>query len=89
MERYTTVTFGSYCDRDQAERLRDTLRAALANSFLQPCEVGAAPAGGSFEVFLTTRYVFMDDDGTDLGPEANEKRLADHMLYVLASELVR
>lgn len=84
-----SVTFGSYCHKDDAERLRDTLRAAMANSFLQPCEIGAAPIGGSFEVFLTTGYVFTDDDGKDLEPEANEKRLADHMLYVLASELVR
>jgi hypothetical protein len=83
------VTFGSYCDRDQAERLRDTLRAAMANSFLQPCEIGAAPIGGSFEVFLTTGYVFTDDDGNDLDEEANKARLADHMLYVLACELVR
>jgi len=85
-ERYTTVTFGSY-DRNQAERMRDTLRAVLANSFLQPCEVGAAPIGGSCEVFLTTRYVFADEDGNDV--EDNEKALMDHMLYVLACEMVR
>lgn len=89
MEQYTTVQFGNFCHRDDADRLVDTLKAAMANSFLQPCEIGAAPAGGSFAVFLTTRYVFMDDDGNDLEGEANRAKLADHMLYVLACELVK
>jgi len=86
-ERYTTVTFGRFSHQDSADRLVDTLRAAMANSFLQPCDIGAAPGGGEFEVFLTTRYVFADDDGNDV--QDNEKALMNHMLYVLACELGR
>lgn len=86
-ERYTTVTFGSFCDKGQATDLRDALRKMLANSFLQPCEIGAAPIGGSHEVFLTTRYVFTDEDGNDV--EDNEKALMNHMLYELSCELSR
>ena len=82
--KYTTVTFGSFC-RDQATMVKESVAAAVENSFLQPCEVGAAPIGGSCEVFLTTRYVFADENGQDV--EDNEKSLMDHMLYVLACEL--
>lgn len=85
----TSVSFGSFCTRNQAERLRDTLRAVLVHSFLQPCEVGAAPVGGSFEVFLTTGYVFTDDEGKDLEGSDNKARLTEHLLAVMADELVR
>jgi hypothetical protein len=88
MERYTTVTLGRFPRKD-AERLVDTLRASMVNSFLQPCEIGAAPAWGECEVSLTTRYVFADDEGNDLDETANQAKLADHMLYVLSCELVR
>jgi len=85
-ERYTTVTLGSF-SRDDAERLSDTLRASMSQSFLQPCEIGAGAGGGQFSVFLTTRYVFTDEDGADV--EDNEKALLDHMVFVLACELLK
>ena len=55
--------------------------------FASQWQGGAAPARGEFEVFLTTGYVFADDDGNDVAD--NEKALMDHMLYVLACEMVR
>ena len=83
----TTVTLARL-DRDNADKLVTTLRAAMAASYLYP-EIGAAPMGGEFEVFVTTSYEFVDPDNDNAPVGDQQKALMDHLLMVLAYEAVR
>ena len=83
----TMVSFGMY-GRETAQKLRATLRERLAHSILQPCEIGAAPVGGCFEVYLTTGYVCTDAEGKACEGSENKARITEHLLAIMASELV-
>jgi hypothetical protein len=83
----TMVSFGMY-GRETAARLRDTLRERLAYSILQPCKIGMAPMGGCFEVYLTTGYVCTDDEGNPCEGSENKARITEHLLAIMAAEVV-
>ena len=78
--RYTSVTLARLGGKDRAEALAARLRSALEHSYLKP-EIGAAPGGGSFGVYVTTAYRFDAED--------QEKALLDFMAGVLCHELAQ
>jgi hypothetical protein len=81
----TTITVANFCHRARGEKVRDLLRNALKSSFINP-EIGLAPAGGSFDLFVTSGYVFAGEDGeTDAEDQAGELRA--FVLSCLAFEL--
>ena len=85
MPRATSITITNEGSQPHAKKLVELLKDRMKNSFLKP-EIGAAPRGGSFQVFVTTGYEFQDEDGEPVAD--NEKALMDHMLMVLAFELM-
>lgn len=81
---YTTISLGNFTSREDGEIVRGLLRESLKEAFIAP-DIGLAPMGGSFDLVLTTTYVFTDDEGEPV--EDNEKALLKFMLSNLTFEL--
>jgi len=86
MTKTTSITITNEGSQPHAKKLVELLRDRMKNSFLQP-EIGAAPQGGFFQVYVTTGYEFQDEAGNPV--DDNEKALMDHMLMVLAFEVMQ
>jgi hypothetical protein len=72
--------------QSEAYAARDRLVAACAGEFMK-IEFLCCPARGSFDIVAQTNYdLAVDFDGN---PQDPEKGLLDHLVFILAAELVR
>jgi hypothetical protein len=77
----TSVVINNFCSRARAEKLAELLANTLQNSYIQPY-IGVCPVGGSFDVNVTTNYVFQNENGNDSDDQVGE--LKSFVLAVLA-----
>lgn len=82
----TIVEIADFCQTGAGNKVKALLISKLQRSYVKP-EIGLAPRGGGRTLFVSSRYVFCDDDGQ---PEKDqEKALLSFVSAMLAEELDR